>query len=341
MRRASLRLASPCSRSSLGEHGAEVGQGPSLLAPGPCPAGGVQRLLGRLAGFGVCPAQHEQQLDVPGQDPGPLGRRRLGRDQAHRLLVGGQGAVVEGQPEAASEPLLQRPGPDRVAGRVHPGQGLPQELDRPRVVVGQMGRGGGPLEQADPVEPGQLGRPRHLRPQLQGALEVPLGLGEGVGALGLGAGLDRGRQGPLGVAGGVPVVGELGGHGGVGAAGPPGMGRDGRGHLAVEAGPLARQQVGVGDLAEQGVAELVAVVAGPGHQQLAGDRLPEGLVEPPPSRPATAASSRCGARRPITAATRRACLAGSETPGSGPAAGRRRWRAARRTRRARPPAAPR
>jgi hypothetical protein len=114
---------------------------------------------------------------------------------------------------------------------------------------------------------------------------VPLGLGEGVAALGLGAGLDRGRQGPLGVAGGVPVVGELGGHGGVGAPGPPGMGRDGRGHLAVEAGPLTRQQVGVGDLAEQCVAELVAVVARADDQQLGGDRLPEGLVEPPPVEP--------------------------------------------------------
>jgi hypothetical protein len=101
-------------------------------------------------------------VDVPGQDPGPLGRGRLGRDQADRLLVGGQGAVVEGQPEGPSEPLLQHPGPGRGAGRVDLGQGLPQELDRPGVVVGQMGRGGGPIQQADPVEPGQLGRPRHL-----------------------------------------------------------------------------------------------------------------------------------------------------------------------------------
>ena len=145
----------------VGEPVAEVGQRPSLLASGPGPAGGVQRLLGRLAGFGASP-DHQEQLDVPGQDPGPLGRGRLGGDQADRLLVGGQGAVVEGQPEAASEPLPERPSPDRVAGRVHPVQGLPQELGRPRVVVGHMGRGGGPLEQADRVEPGQPGRPRHV-----------------------------------------------------------------------------------------------------------------------------------------------------------------------------------
>jgi hypothetical protein len=176
---------------------------------------------------------------------------------------------------------VQRPGPGRVPGRVHSGQGLPQELSRPRVVAGQMCRPGGPFEQVDPVQPGQLGRPRHLRPQLQGTLELSLGLGEGVAALGLVAGLDRGRQGPPGVAGGVPVVGQLGGHGRTGAAGPLRVGRDGRGHLAVEAGPFTREQVGVGDLAEQGVAELVVVVTGPGRQQLGGDRLPERLVEPP------------------------------------------------------------
>ena len=107
-----------------------------------------------------------------------------------------------------------------------------------------------------------------------------MGLGEGVGLLGLDAGLDRGRQGALQVPGGLPVVGELGGHGGAGAAGPSGMGGDRGRDLAVEPGPLARQQVGVGDLLEQGVPELVAVPTGPGHQQLGGDRLPERLVEP-------------------------------------------------------------
>ena len=108
-----------------------------------------------------------------------------------------------------------------------------------------------------------------------------MGLGEGVGLLGLDAGRDRGRQGALQVPRGFPVVGELGGHGGAGAAGPSGMGGDRGRDLTVQPGPLARQQVGVGDLLEQGVPELVAVPAGPGHQQLGGDRLPERLVETP------------------------------------------------------------
>jgi hypothetical protein len=176
---------------------------------------------------------------------------------------------------------VQQPGPDRVAGRVDPGQGLPPQLGRAGHLVGQEGGAGGPFDQADPVEPGQVGRPRHLGPQLQGALEVPLGLGEGVGPLGLDAGLDRGRQGALQVPRGLQVVGELGGHGGAGAAGPSGMGGDRGRDLTVEPGPLARQQIGVGDLLEQSVAELVAVLTRPGHQQLAGHRLPQRLVETP------------------------------------------------------------
>jgi hypothetical protein len=155
-----------------GHGAAQAGQGPSLLAPGPGPAGVVERLLGQPPGFGVGPGWQEQDLRVAGQDHGPLGRRRLGRDQADRLPVGVEGGAVERQPQGSTEPLVQQAGPDRVAGRVDPAQGLPPQLGRARRLGGQDGRAGGPLQQADPVEPGQAGRPRHLRPQLQGPLEL-------------------------------------------------------------------------------------------------------------------------------------------------------------------------
>ena len=45
----------------------------------------------------------------------------------------------------------------------------------------------------------------------------------------------------------------------------------------MHAGPLAGQQAGVDGLLEERVAELVAVLAGPGHQQLVVDHDPEGV----------------------------------------------------------------
>jgi hypothetical protein len=146
-------------------------------------------------------------------------------------------------------------------------------LDRP----GQSNRVGGPGEQVNPVQPGRPARLGHQRPQLQGALEVAGRLRERVGALGGKPGLHPGRQRPGGFAGRVPVNGQLGSgrrRSGLAKLGPAGQ-RVGAG--GVQPGALAWQEVSLDDFTQQCMTEVVAVLAGPGYQQLVRDRLPERL----------------------------------------------------------------
>jgi hypothetical protein len=129
-------------------------------------------------------------------------------------------------------------------------------------------------EQLDPVQPGQPIRIGDLLPQLQGAPVVPVRFGEGAGMRSRPAGGDPGWQCPDGFAGSVPVGSQL----------SRGDRRDGASELGasgqrlrvltVEPDPLAGQQVGRDDLAEEGMAELVAVLARLDHQELVGDRDP-------------------------------------------------------------------
>jgi hypothetical protein len=108
---------------------------------------------------------------------------------------------------------------------------------------------------------------------------VPLGLGEGVGALGSQPGPDPGRQCPGGLPGRVPVDGQLGGDD------RRRTGRElrpfGKGMSVggVQAGPLTRQQTSVDDLPQQGVAELIAVLTR--HQQLVSHHLAQRTVQLP------------------------------------------------------------
>ena len=74
--------------------------------------------------------------------------------------VRGQGGLIEAHPQVATEPLMQQAGPDRIR-QVHVGQRLPDQLDRPRVLVKPVGRLGRPLQQRDPVERADFGRLRH------------------------------------------------------------------------------------------------------------------------------------------------------------------------------------
>ena len=100
---------------------------------------------------------------------------------------------------------------------------------------------------------------------------MALGLGEGVGPLGGQAGLDPGWQGSGGLAGRVPVGGQLGGGRRGRAVGQLGLVGERLGQGGVEPGPFPGQQVGVDDLAEQGVTNLVAVEVGHRDQQLAAN----------------------------------------------------------------------
>jgi hypothetical protein len=106
---------------------------------------------------------------------------------------------------------------------------------------------------------------------------VVVRLGKGPGPLGRQASPDPGRQGLRPLTGRVPVDGHLGRshrRRGIGQLRPLGQ-RAGIGGMQPR--PFAGHQVGLDDLTQQGVAQLVAVLARPGHQQLIGDRRAERL----------------------------------------------------------------
>jgi hypothetical protein len=106
---------------------------------------------------------------------------------------------------------------------------------------------------------------------------VAFGLREGVGGGGGLAGPDPRRQRPGGLAGRVPVHGQLSSCHRRGDVGQLGLLGERLSQAGVEPCPLAGQQGGVDHLAEQGVADVVAVLAGRRHQELAGDRGPQRL----------------------------------------------------------------
>ncbi|XHM91456.1 hypothetical protein AB0761_13835 [Peterkaempfera sp. SMS 1(5)a] len=110
---------------------------------------------------------------------------------------------------------------------------------------------------------------RYVVPDLQGALQHPQLLGEGIAAAGLAAGVQRCGERPGGVTGVVPVAGE---------AGRPGIAADERlvrlqrgGVAAVDPAALAGQQVVHHGLAHQGVAEAVALALRVGEQDVGAD----------------------------------------------------------------------
>ena len=110
-------------------------------------------------------------------------------------------------------------------------------------------------------------------PEVDGELELALGLGEGVQARRPSGGAQQHGQRPGGLLGPEQVVGELG-VGALGAGGGQGrVGFERLGHRAVQPEPLARQQLGVHRLLEQGVPEAVAV--GVHDQRLVLDRGPQ------------------------------------------------------------------
>jgi hypothetical protein len=126
-------------------------------------------------------------------------------------------------------------------------------MARPVVPVrgGSLGR---PGEQLNPVQPSGPLRVVDPLPQLQGPLVVPVRFGEGTSLLGRLAGGDPGWQGPGGLAGGVPVGGQLGRGDRRWTTGQLRAVGQGLRVPAVEPDALAGQQVGLDDLAEQGMA---------------------------------------------------------------------------------------
>ena len=140
-------------------------------------------------------------------------------------------------------------------------------------MAGRLGR---PDQHLDPVDAGHGGGVRHPAPQLQGLGEVAEGLAGGEHGGGVVGRPDQRRQPAGQVVAGQAVPGQLGRRGrGVVAEGSA-VGQQPR-VGGVQAGPLARQQVAVDGLLEQGVAEPVALGGGAGHQHLPGD----GVAQPP------------------------------------------------------------
>ena len=136
-------------------------------------------------------------------------------------------------------------------------------------------------------------------------------------------GLAGGEHGG-GVAGRPDQRGQPAGQVVAGQAVPGQLGRRGRAVLAVgvglgqqarvggvEAGPLARQQVAVDGLLEQGVAEPVALGGGAGHQHLSTMASRRPCSTSASGHPEAATSSSWPTRRPATAATLRISWASS------------------------------
>ncbi|CAM5496415.1 hypothetical protein STANM309S_00324 [Streptomyces tanashiensis] len=116
-----------------------------------------------------------------------------------------------------------------------------------------------------------------LVPELHGPFEEAELLGVGVALAGLDGGLEDGGEGLLRGVRVVPVRGEPGGP--LMGADEAGVGLQGLGVAPVEAGAFAGQQVVADGLADERVAEAVAVAVGDGEQDVGADGGPERLDE--------------------------------------------------------------
>jgi hypothetical protein len=147
------------------------------------------------------------------------------------------------------------------------------ELQRERVAPAALRRRRGTLQQRGAVRARELAGVGHRRPERQRAREVVGGLGGRVQPLGLGAGAHRRLQRARAVAGALPVVRELGRRRRGVRARRLRMALERVRERRVEARALAREQLAVGGLLQQRMAERVALVAG--HE----DVVPYGLAQ--------------------------------------------------------------
>jgi|GEM_PF-5923188 len=179
-RQGQLAAERPPGAAGQAEHGGQLAAGLTAEGRGQLQA---RRLLGGHAqqpgGLGI------DQLEAAGEVRGPDGRGRM-LEHAPQLLVAGPQARLRVQ-------VARHQGQQRAAARHHRGRGL-------ELAHGPVGAGHGhaPLAQALAFE--------HVRPGLQHA-PAQLGVGEGAGEPGLGAG------DVLGLVAGEPGVGPVVGRG--------------------------------------------------------------------------------------------------------------------------------
>ena len=206
-------------------------------------------------------------MSLPGEDARPLGGRLVRQQLGRRTVFRQRSLRVAARDEITCEALVEAPGNGRLAFRVDQFERVPRERNGPLGLVAQVrGLSGAPHERDQ-----RLALWTFLcwdaLPQLGGALEVAVRLGEGPPAPPSAARLDRGRECPRQLVCGVPVRGALG-RGAVSADGQRRVALERARERGVELAPLTGYELVVERLAQQSVAEGVALARWSGTSTL-------------------------------------------------------------------------
>ncbi len=205
-------------------------------------------------------------------DGGPLPGSRGGRDEANRLLAGGQGgSSPAGHPAVAGQPFVQQTGSDRVSPAVDLGDGLLDELDGRGVSLCQEPHLRGSPQHIDVVGGSRFLGVLHLVPYLQCQFEVAQGVVEGEYLLGGRGRSQRGLQGLTQVVTHRPVMRQFTGW------------RAGRGehiaHPAVGSHSAGGRQLLVERLPDEGMREGESAMRPADlHDQPGGNRLVDSVL---------------------------------------------------------------
>ena len=211
---------------------------------------------------------------TPPDDRRTAGSRPCGRGCERSAAVGGRVGMSRSASASATAAAARSPASQRYqrwrswraaaragwAAGSTPVDGGSSELDRQPVLPDQDGCLGGANVELGSIDRRGLRRIADALPQLDRPQVMAMGVQPGIDQLGGTTGLDRGGQRAPVVAGGIPVIRQLLGRRSRPAARPAqcaigGSRLEGQREPSMAAGPLAREQVAVDDLLEQGVAE--------------------------------------------------------------------------------------
>ena len=233
----------------------------------------VERPAGGGDGLAVARLQH-QRLGLAGQQARALGARIVVGEQREAVLELLERLLLAQQrPQRAVQPAGQACRASRGRRLVDERERPPRQRDGAGVLVGVQVADGGLLDQLELVRAGERGGVGHARPQLERALEERRALAVGLDVHRRPAGAHRGGQRGRLVPGREVMVRDRG------CALRAGR-RAGLARLReppVQVGALAGQQVVVHGLAQQRVAERVAIAVG--HDDVSGHRLAQGVAQ--------------------------------------------------------------